>query len=82
MADYTGTEIHACPGAAARNWQNDAYSPRTGLLYTSTQVGCFTQVVLEGEYVPGQAYRLRRTAGPTTRSRAVTPTNSRRTMGR
>ena len=36
VADYTGTEVHVCPGIAARNWQNDAYSPRTGLLYTST----------------------------------------------
>jgi hypothetical protein len=63
VADYTGTEIEACPGAAARNWQNDAYSPRTGLLYTSTSAGCFTQVVLEGEYTPGEGYTLRRAAG-------------------
>jgi PQQ-dependent dehydrogenase (methanol/ethanol family) len=63
VADYTGTEIHACPGAAARNWQNDAYSPRTGLLYTPTSAGCFTQVVIEGEYTPGEGYTLRRAAG-------------------
>jgi len=31
VADYTGTEVVVCPSIAARNWQNDAYSPRTGL---------------------------------------------------
>ncbi len=36
VTDYTGTEVRWCPGIAARNWQNDAYSPRTGLLYTAT----------------------------------------------
>jgi PQQ-dependent dehydrogenase (methanol/ethanol family) len=61
--DYTGTEVHWCPGISARNWQNDAYSPRTGWLYTSTTTGCATQVVLEGEYVPGEGYTLRRGAG-------------------
>ena len=33
----TGTEVSWCPGTAARNWENDAYSPKTGLLYTATQ---------------------------------------------
>ena len=61
--DYTGTEIAWCPGHQARNWHNDAYSPRTGLLYTSTSTGCATQVVIEGEYAPGEGYTLFRGAG-------------------
>ncbi|MGD9740888.1 MAG: PQQ-binding-like beta-propeller repeat protein [Bauldia sp.] len=63
VADYTGTEIAWCPGINARNWQNDAWSPRTGLNYVSTVTGCATQVVLEGEYTPGEGYTLRRGAG-------------------
>ena len=64
-ADYTGTEIVWCPGTAARNWHNDAYSPRTKLLYTPSDNSCGTQVVFTGEYKPGDAggYRLRRAAG-------------------
>jgi outer membrane protein assembly factor BamB len=65
--DYTGTEIEWCPGIAARNWQNDAFSPATGLLYTSTSTSCGTQVVIEGEYEPGEGYTLRRRAGTATR---------------
>ena len=61
--DYTGTEVDWCPGISARNWQNDAWSPVTGLLYTSTNTGCSSQVVLEGEYVAGEGYTLRRGAG-------------------
>jgi PQQ-dependent dehydrogenase (methanol/ethanol family) len=61
--DYTGTEIDWCPGISSRNWQNDAWSPVTGLLYTSTNTGCATQVVTEGEYVAGEGYTLRRGAG-------------------
>jgi PQQ-dependent dehydrogenase (methanol/ethanol family) len=52
-----------CPGIAARNWQNDAYSPRTGLLYTATVNRCQSQVVIKGEYVPGENYTLRRAGG-------------------
>jgi glucose dehydrogenase len=63
VADYTGTEVEVCPSIAARNWQNDAYSPRTGLLYTSTAVGCRTEVVIEGEYTPGEGYTLQRGGG-------------------
>ncbi len=63
VADYTGTEVDVCPSIAARNWQNDAYSPRTGLLYTPTAVGCRTQVVIEGTYTPGEGYTLQRGAG-------------------
>ena len=54
-----------CPGIAARNWQNDAYSPRTGLLYTPTVNRCGSQVVIKGEYVPGENYTLRRAGGGT-----------------
>ncbi|MGD9738512.1 MAG: PQQ-binding-like beta-propeller repeat protein [Bauldia sp.] len=67
VADYTGTEVIWCPGIAARNWQNDAYSPRTGLLYTSTQTDCRTQVVFEQDYTPGEGYTLNRQAGPAPR---------------
>ncbi|MCW5719500.1 MAG: PQQ-binding-like beta-propeller repeat protein, partial [Bauldia sp.] len=63
VADYTGTEVEWCPSIAARNWQNDAYSPRTGLVYTSTLLNCRTQVVFEGEYIPGEGYTLQRQAG-------------------
>ncbi|MGE0458685.1 MAG: PQQ-binding-like beta-propeller repeat protein [Bauldia sp.] len=63
VADYTGTEVQWCPGIAARNWQNDAWSPRTGLLYTATLTNCRSQVVFEGEYVPGEGYTLQRQAG-------------------
>lgn len=52
-----------CPGISARNWQNDAYSPRTGLLYTATSNRCGTMRVVEGEYVPGERYNLRVPAG-------------------
>ncbi|MGD9738186.1 MAG: PQQ-binding-like beta-propeller repeat protein [Bauldia sp.] len=63
VTDYTGTEVHVCPSIAARNWQNDAYSPRTGLLYTAFAVGCRAQVVVEGEFTPGEGYTLVRGAG-------------------
>ncbi|MCW5715123.1 MAG: PQQ-binding-like beta-propeller repeat protein [Bauldia sp.] len=63
VADYTGTEVVVCPSIAARNWQNDAYSPRTGMLYTPYAVGCRTQVVIEGEFTPGEGYTLQRGAG-------------------
>ena len=61
--DYTGTEVSWCPGIAARNWQNDAWSPRTGLLYTSTNTACTRMIVVDQEYVPGEAYRLRTVLG-------------------
>ncbi|MCC6735983.1 MAG: PQQ-binding-like beta-propeller repeat protein [Bauldia sp.] len=62
-ADYTGTEVDWCPGTAGRNWQNDAWSPRTGLLYTSTTTTCSRIMVVDQEYVPGEAYRLRQQVG-------------------
>ena len=61
-ADYTGTEAVFCPGTAARNWENDAYSPQTKLLYTATDNSCGALRMVTGEYRPGDttlAYRLR-----------------------
>ena len=52
-----------CPGVAARNWFNDAYSPRTGFVYTATSNNCGTQKVVEGKYVPGENFTLRENAG-------------------
>jgi PQQ-dependent dehydrogenase (methanol/ethanol family) len=62
--DYTGTEVTWCPGIAARNWQNDAWSPQTGLLYTATDTSCSTMIVIEGEYNTDN-YRNRQFVGPT-----------------
>jgi len=61
--DYTGTEVSWCPGLAARNWRNDAYSPQTGLLYTATDTSCQQFIVIEGEYNV-DTYRLREWIGP------------------
>ena len=61
--NYTGTEIEYCPGTAARNWHNDAYSPRTKLLYTPNNLSCSTLVAIAGEYKPGEGYNLTRGAG-------------------
>jgi PQQ-dependent dehydrogenase (methanol/ethanol family) len=62
-SDYTGTEIAWCPGIDARNWQNDAWSPKTNLHYVSTNNTCATSVNFAGEYKPGEGYTLRRAAG-------------------
>ncbi len=62
-AGYTGTEVEYCPGTAARNWENDAWSPRTNLLYTHSDTSCAIQIVVTGEYKPGEGYTLRQTAG-------------------
>jgi PQQ-dependent dehydrogenase (methanol/ethanol family) len=61
LENHTGTEVPYCPGTAARNWENDAWSPLTKLLYTSTDTNCGVQIVVEGEYVPGENYTLRQT---------------------
>lgn len=56
-----GNEVSWCPGIAARNWENDAYSPRTGLLYTATQTECRTMRVYEGDYkapMTAEGYKL------------------------
>ncbi|MCC6736193.1 MAG: PQQ-binding-like beta-propeller repeat protein, partial [Bauldia sp.] len=67
VADYTGTEVDWCPGTNARNWQNDAWSPRTGLLYTTTTTDCRTMVVFTQDYTPGEGYTLQRQAGAAVR---------------
>ena len=64
--DYTGTEIFVCPGTSARNWENDAYSPRTKMLYTHTDNSCRSMVAITGEYKPGEGYNLTRQAGGVT----------------
>jgi hypothetical protein len=69
-ANYTGTETNWCPGFGARDWQNDSWSPRTGLVYTSTITACATAVAIEGEYNAGAIYTLRRSAGPAPMPRA------------
>lgn len=64
VPDAKDVSVQWCPGIAARNWQNDAYSPRTGLVYTPTVDRCGSQVVFKGEYVPGEGYTLRRSTAP------------------
>ena len=52
VPDAENVAVGWCPGIAARNWQNDAYSPRTGLVYTPTSNECDFLRMVEGEYVP------------------------------
>ena len=63
VPDADDIAVGWCPGIAARNWQNDAFSPRTGLVYTSTSNTCGILRVIEGEYVPGDRYALRERGG-------------------
>ena len=63
VPDAENIAVGWCPGIAARNWQNDAFSPRTGLLYTSTLNTCGILRMIEGEYVPGDRYALRERGG-------------------
>ena len=63
VPDADNVAVGWCPGIAARNWQNDAYSPRTGLVYTSTSNTCGIIRMVEGEYVPGDRYALRERGG-------------------
>ena len=72
LPDAKDINVAWCPGIAARNWMNDAYSPRTGLVYTSTTNSCGTQKVIEGKYVPGANYTLRETAGTAPKPPGVT----------
>lgn len=60
-----GTESVICPTIAARNWENDAFSPDTGLLYTSVQLGCRSMRVTEGQYTypATESYTLFQWAG-------------------
>jgi PQQ-dependent dehydrogenase (methanol/ethanol family) len=72
-ADYTGTEIVACPAGGARKWEADAYSPRTKLIYTHTNNTCVASVAIAGEYKAGEAYSLvRRAAIPNVPRKDVT----------
>jgi alcohol dehydrogenase (cytochrome c) len=71
-AGYTGTEVEYCPGFAARNWENDAYSPQTKLLYTHSDNDCLAQIVIAGDYKPGEGYTLRQNvAGVTAVSKGL-----------
>ena len=63
VPDAENVAVGWCPGIAARNWQNDSYSPRTGLVYTSTSNECDFLRMVEGEYVPGNDYTLRERGG-------------------
>jgi PQQ-dependent dehydrogenase (methanol/ethanol family) len=65
VPDAKDTTVTWCPGIAARNWFQDAYSPRTGLIYTPTSNQCNTQKMIEGKFVPGADYTLRETVGTT-----------------
>lgn len=57
---YTGIEtaISVCPFIAANNWYNDAYSPKTGLVYFQAENDCAIFTGTEAEYVPGANYIL------------------------
>ena len=63
VPDAENIAVGWCPGIAARNWQNDAFSPRTGLLYTPTSNSCDRLRMVEGDYVPGNDYTLRERGG-------------------
>jgi PQQ-dependent dehydrogenase (methanol/ethanol family) len=63
VPDAKDTTVTWCPGIAARNWFQDAYSPRTGLVYTPTSNQCNAQKMIEGKFVPGADYTLRENVG-------------------
>jgi PQQ-dependent dehydrogenase (methanol/ethanol family) len=63
VPDAKDTSVTWCPGIAARNWFQDAYSPRTGLVYTQVYNQCGTQKVIDGPYNPPTDYTLRE-SGP------------------
>lgn len=50
------TEVQVCPFIAGNNWANDAYSPRTGLVYFQAENRCATFTGTENEYKPGESY--------------------------
>jgi PQQ-dependent dehydrogenase (methanol/ethanol family) len=52
------TEEQVCPFIAGNNWYNDAYSPRTGLVYFAAENRCATFTGTEGAYVPGESFLL------------------------
>lgn len=55
---YTGVETGICPFIAGNNWFNDAYSPKTGLVYFAAENRCSTLTPVEGEHTPGENYIL------------------------
>jgi lanthanide-dependent methanol dehydrogenase len=56
---YTDVPVtDVCPWIAARNWENDAYSPSTGLIYFTAINVCGNFTAIEGEYKPGELYIL------------------------
>lgn len=57
---YTDVEIPICPFIAGNNWFNDAYSPRTGLVYFAAENRCSTLTAIEGDFVAGENYILMR----------------------
>jgi glucose dehydrogenase len=63
VPDAKDTNVTWCPGIAARNWFQDAYSPRTGLVYTPAYNQCYTQKAVEGKYNPPADYTLREQVG-------------------
>ena len=65
VPDAKDTNVTWCPGIAARNWFQDAFSPRTGLIYTPVSNQCNAQKMIEGKFVPGADYTLRENVGQT-----------------
>jgi PQQ-dependent dehydrogenase (methanol/ethanol family) len=63
LPDAKDVNVAWCPGIAARNWFQDAYSPRTGLIYTPTSNQCGVQKVVEGKYNPPANYTLQENIG-------------------
>jgi len=61
---YTGhTNENVCP-ISAGPWEQQSYSPDTGLFYFTGHNSCFTTyTVVKGEYVPGQNYGLYSSGG-------------------
>ena len=68
VPDAKDVTVTWCPGIAARNWYQDAYSPRTGLVYTAVSHQCGTQRVVDGKYNPPADYTLRESGGPNPRA--------------
>ena len=68
LPDAKDINVTWCPGIAARNWFQDAYSPRTGLVYTAASNQCGSQKVVEGTFVPGTDYTLRQNVGQNPRA--------------
>jgi len=54
----TDITIPICPYIAGNNWQNDAYSPDTGLVYFAAEHQCGQMTGMRGEYEHGANYVL------------------------